>query len=166
MVDETLLLDRHRDRVELHLLVVYGGPFDPVYSQEIVGSLVSTSSRIARSLATSFDTFSLVPDYVQEIVVVLGRGLPSSVRKMLLEVIYKVTFSLLHARVSVVIRAADSTIVVLASGLACAIADVVRAGHRHVGVVVHVGALAADSIRCELVSVTRYSDPRSLSIFI
>lgn len=85
-------LDRLDYRIEFHLFVVLEGPIDSVNGKQLIASF-SIVARIKSSL-TVIKTFPLMPDYIEEVVMILGCVLPLLVAEVFLEVVPQVRFLL------------------------------------------------------------------------
>ena len=93
LIGEALLFDWHRDRVKLHVIVVALGPVNTVHCEKLIGPL-GPSSRYGLPLAAIvLNTIPLVPNHIQEVVMVLWRLLPFILSEMVLKVLIKVVTS-------------------------------------------------------------------------
>ena len=89
-------LDRLDYCIKFHLFVVFESPIDTVNGKQLIASF-SIVARIKSSLAV-IKTFPLMPDYIEEIMMILGCVLPLLVAKVLLKVVPQLGFLLSASR--------------------------------------------------------------------
>lgn len=94
-------LDRLDYCIEFHLFVVFESPIDAVNGKQLVASF-SIVARIKSTLAM-IKTFPLMPDHIEEVMVILRGVLPLLVAKVLLEVVPEVCFLLSASRRSYIV---------------------------------------------------------------